>query len=83
MHPMSRTPTPNDGMTRKELDIGDSDLSLDPGGLLDDPVAEENEVEVLPEDPSEMLDRCLGPSSEDGAGDPTGLPNDPPAERRD
>ena len=73
MHPMSRTPTPNDGMTRKELDIGDSDLSLDPGGLLDDPEVEEDEVEVLPEDPAEMLDRCLRP---DEAMDEPKLPDD-------
>lgn len=63
---MSRTPPPNDGMTRKELDIGDSDLSLDPVGLLDDPEGEEQEIEVLPEDPAEMLDRCLDPNRKDG-----------------
>ncbi len=57
---MARSPKPHDGMTRKELDIGDSDLSLDPVGLLDDPDDDETEVDDLPESPGEMLDRCLG-----------------------
>ncbi|BDA85254.1 hypothetical protein Sa4125_27960 [Aureimonas sp. SA4125] len=71
---MSRTPTPNDGMTRKELDIGDSDLSLDPIGLLDEPEREEEEVDVLPGDPAEMLDRCLDPARDsDGPASP-GVP---------
>lgn len=69
---MSRTPPPNDGMTRKELDIGDSDLSLDPVGLLDDPDGEEEEIEVLPEDPAEMLDRCLDPTRENEVASPAG-----------
>lgn len=63
---MSRTPPPNDGMTRKELDIGDSDLSLDPAGLLNDPVEEDEEIDELPETPAEMLDRCLRPETQSG-----------------
>ncbi|GGD17047.1 hypothetical protein [Aureimonas glaciei] len=78
---MSRTPPPNDGMTRKELDIGDSDLSLDPGGLLDDPDGEAEEIEVLPEDPAEMLDRCLDPKPDTGDMPGADLPDVTPKDR--
>ena len=58
---MARTPAHNDRMTRKELDIGDSDLSLDPSGMLDDP----DEGDLEPEDPETRAPDPLDPRADD------------------